>query len=393
MKSWMRVWSKDDDSPMVYGAADMLDMASGRYNVPKGDSPMSVVEVALTRWREKDLQFVSTRFGNIVRDKFCDLLLSYTNEFYGSDVYGGVHLTTSGSLAVEDAIKMSMQIKPGADTVISFTESYHGASFGAGSATGSYRNKYVSRNTKGFFHASNPGEDWRRSIDDIIQLIELRGADSIACIVLEAVNTIHGMLYAPMEFYAQLSKIAAENNICIIADEVLTGFYRTGKRFAFMHFPIVPDMICFSKAVTNGQVPLGGVIVKSDVRKKFSDLDIPVGVGSTYAGYPFGCAVGIEALRFLKNYEFMADERSKLMGQLFMTSGIQFPAVWLGMLACIRMDSSDLAKEVSEELLLDGIIVGQNEGNIIIAPPFTVSEGEMEWFFEKISEKLKKLEK
>lgn len=378
MRSWMQPWSLDNDATLDYDALNKIDMISGRYNVPRSRKPLSVIADAIITAEEEGtpLEFVSTKHGSKVRDEFCDLLLTYVNTPLEDAPYTGVHLTTSGALAVEDAIKIAMQAKPGARTVISFMKSYHGASFGAGSCTGEERRQYVEKNTIGFVQVRNPSVSCVDTITDIKSIIAQRGSEDVACIVLEVVNTIHGLLHGNSDFFEDLQKICHENKILLIVDEVLTGFYRTAKRFAFMHYPIVPDMICFSKAVTNGQVPLGGVILHQDVRKRFAFTGRVFGVGSTYAGYPFGCAVATQSLLWLADAEEYAnglecemyDARTKLMAE-----GI--PCKQFGLLMSVEFKTPVAARQAKQLLANAKVIVDQHDQFIIMAPPFDLQSG------------------
>lgn len=375
MRSWMQPWFKDDDHSLDYESDKKIDMISGRYNVPKSRAPLSVLADALLEATQErtSLAFVSTKHGSAIRDEFCDALLQYTNsgldEKFGNQVYTGVHLTTSGALAVEDAIKIAMQVKPGARNVIAFDKSYHGATFGAGSCTGEERRKYVEQNTVGFTHVKNPAEGSVEAIKDVESIIYQKGPETIACVVLEVVNTIHGLLHGNSNFFTNLQILCKANNIMLIVDEVLTGFGRTGKRFAFMNYPLQPDMICFSKAVTNGQVPLGGVILSHNVRKHFKDKVF--GVGSTYAGYPLGCAVGLQALCWLIENEDRAHDLEQAVydaWEQLISNGVK--AKHFGLLLCINLPDADKARQMKQLLENEKIIVDQHDEHIIMAPPF-----------------------
>lgn len=380
MRSWMQPWFPDNDRTLDYDSLNKIDLISGRYNVPKSKKPLSVVADALIDASEtgESLAFVSTKHGSHVRDEFCDYLLDYVNTPLHSEEYTGVHLTTSGALAVEDAVKISMQCKPGATNVISFSKSYHGASFGAGSCTGEERRKYVEKNTVGFMQAPNPSQGVDFALSEVARFVETYGQESVACVVLEVVNTIHGLLHAEGRFYYELQEYCSSHGIMLIVDEVLTGFYRTARRFAFMNYQIMPDMICFSKAVTNGQVPMGGVILHRNVRNEFIRSGRTFGVGSTYAGYPFGCAVGIQSLIWLKNSEQMADELFREMvaarKELLDDS---IPCKQFGLLMSVEFESADEARRAKQLLLNAKIIVDQHDQFIIIAPPFDLRGGLM----------------
>lgn len=392
MRSWMQPWFKDDDHTLDYEPNKKIDMISGRYNVPKSVNPTSVVLDSIIGSNASgiSIEFVSTKHGSIVRDAFCDHLLDYVNKPMGANLYTGVHLTTSGALAVEDAIKIAMQAKEGARTVIAFEKSYHGATFGAGSCTGEERRKYVENSTIGFCHARNPSVSSVDAINDVRAIIEQKGEENVACIVLEVVNTIHGLLYGNSDFFSDLQLLCTKHKIMLIVDEVLTGFYRTGKRFAFMHYGLHPDMICFSKAVTNGQVPLGGVILHSLVRQKFRDKVF--GVGSTYSGYPFGCAVGIQSVTWLKLVEPTANNLEQEMydaWKYLVSNGVS--ARQFGLLMSIKFETAEKARIFKQ--LLQSFIVDQHDENVIIAPPFDLAPGMFTHFAEMVRNNFEKVQK
>ncbi|MBR7502831.1 aminotransferase class III-fold pyridoxal phosphate-dependent enzyme, partial [Mycobacterium tuberculosis] len=112
----------------------------------------------------------------------------------------------------------------------------------------------------------------------------LEGPSTIAAIVLESIPGTAGIMIPTPEYMQGVRALADEHGIVLIADEVMAGFGRTGKWFAFEHFDIVPDIITFAKGVNSGYVPLGGVIMRNDIYDSFAEVAYPGGL--TYSGHP-----------------------------------------------------------------------------------------------------------
>ena len=203
-------------------------------------------------------------------------------------------LVTTGAEAVENAIKFA-RAYTGRSDVIAFHGGFHGRTNLAMALTGKvvpYKAKFGPF-AGGMWHVPFPVAHHGISVDDSIHAIEwLFKCDvdpaRVAAIIIEPVQGEGGFYVAPKELMTRLRKLCDEHGILFIADEIQSGFGRTGKFFAMEHFGVEPDLITTAKSLAGG-FPLAGVIG----RAKIMDAPDPGGIGGTYAGNPIACAAAL----------------------------------------------------------------------------------------------------
>jgi 4-aminobutyrate aminotransferase/(S)-3-amino-2-methylpropionate transaminase len=165
----------------------------------------------------------------------------------------------------------------------------------------------------GIFHAPFPNALHGVSVDDSLHAIEHIfkcdiGPDDVAAIIIEPVQGEGGFYIAPVEFLKKLRALCDQHGILLIADEIQSGFARTGKMFAIEHAGVQPDLVTIAKSLAGG-LPLSGVIGRAEVM----DAPAPGGLGGTYAGSPVGCAAGLAVLDVIAEEKLL--ERSTRMGE------------------------------------------------------------------------------
>ena len=206
-------------------------------------------------------------------------------------------LLSTGAEAIENAVKIS-RVATGRSAIISFTGSFHGRTMMALALTGK-----VTPYKTGFgpfaaevFHAPFPDLYRGVSAESSIAAIEkiFRSdveASRVAAIIIEPVQGEGGFNVAPFNFMRELRALCDRYGILLIADEIQTGFGRTGKMFAVEHSGVAPDLITIAKALGGG-FPISAVIGRADIM----DAAVPGGLGSTFAGNPVSCAAGLAVL-------------------------------------------------------------------------------------------------
>jgi 4-aminobutyrate aminotransferase len=221
---------------------------------------------------------------------------------------------TTGAEAVENAIKIA-RAATGRPGVIAFTGAFHGRTLMGMALTGK-----VAPYKSGFgpfpsdvFHAPFPNPLHGVSTADSLKAIEfLFKADidpkRVAAIIFEPVQGEGGFYPAPVEFVRALRKLCNEHGILLIADEVQTGFARTGKLFAMHHYDVVPDLMTMAKSLAGG-MPLSGVVGRADVM----DAAAPGGLGGTYAGNPLALAAAHAVLDIIDEERLC--ERATVLGE------------------------------------------------------------------------------
>ncbi len=221
-------------------------------------------------------------------------------------------------------------------------------------------------------------------------LTTMVAAESVAAIVLEPVQGEGGFIVAPREFVAGVRRLCDAHGIVLVADEVQTGFGRTGRFFAMEHTGIEPDLICVAKSIANG-LPLSGVLGRAEI------MDAPVvgGVGGTYVGNPVALASALAVLDVIDDEGLL--ERSAGMGETIRTRMLAWQERWpaigevrgLGSMLAIelvadpatRKPSKELASRVTEEALKRGLLLitcGLYGNCIRVLVPLVIPDGELE---------------
>ncbi|NJM34093.1 MAG: 4-aminobutyrate--2-oxoglutarate transaminase [Rhodomicrobium sp.] len=220
---------------------------------------------------------------------------------------------TTGAEATENAVKIA-RAYTGRPGVITFTGGFHGRTLLTMAMTGKvvpYRAKFGMM-PPGIFHAPFPiahhgttEADSLKALDHIFK--SDMSPDQVAAIVIEPVQGEGGFYIAPKSFMKALREICDAHGICLVADEVQSGFARTGKLFAIEHYDVEPDLIPVAKALGGG-FPISGVIGKTEIM----DAPDPGGLGGTYGGNPIACAAALAVLDVIKSEGLC--ERSQAIG-------------------------------------------------------------------------------
>jgi beta-alanine--pyruvate transaminase len=227
-----------------------------------------------------------------------------------------VFFCNSGSEAVDTALKIALGLHrvQGHGERIRFIgreRGYHGVGFGGISVGGIPANRkmfgtmlngvdhlpHTHNLEKNAFSRGQPA--WGAHLaDDLERLVALHDASTIAAVIVEPMAGSTGVLIPPKGYLQRLREITSKHGILLIFDEVITAFGRMGANFAADVYGVQPDMITFAKGVTSGTVPMGGVLVSSDIYKAF--MSGPAGIeifhGYTYSAHPLACAAGIATL-------------------------------------------------------------------------------------------------
>ncbi len=227
-----------------------------------------------------------------------------------------VFFGNSGSEAVETALKIALAYHrargDGARTrLIGRERGYHGVGFGGISVGGIAGNRKLYAGIAGVDHLphtfnlgkqafSHGQPDWGAELaDELERIAALHDPSTIAAVIVEPMAGSTGVLVPPKGYLERLKAICDKYGFLLIFDEVITGFGRLGASFATELFGVVPDMVCFAKGVTNGCVPMGGVVVKKHIYDAFMQGPenlIEFAHGYTYSGHPIAAAAALATL-------------------------------------------------------------------------------------------------
>ncbi|MDR5860901.1 aspartate aminotransferase family protein [Halomonas eurihalina] len=247
-----------------------------------------------------------------------------------------VFFTGSGSESADTSLKIARAYwrkkgKPAKTKLIGRSKGYHGVNFGGISLGGIGANRVLFGQGVDADHLPHTllkenaftrgmPERGADQADELLELIALHDASNIAAVIVEPLAGSAGVIPPPKGYLQRLREICDQHDILLIFDEVITGFGRMGSMTGAEEFGVVPDIINVAKQLTNGAVPMGGVIVRDEIYQTFMEqggpdymLELPHGY--TYSGHPVACAAALAALDVLENDRLI--ERVREMSPVF----------------------------------------------------------------------------
>ncbi len=385
----------DEDGNKFY------DMSSQLVNSNLGHGNKAIAQ-AIKDQADK-IPFISPAFALDVRSEAAEAVIQ-TSGMKNAKVF----FTNAGAESNENAIKMAKQYT-GRWKIFSMYRCYHGASAGAGMLTGEPRHFANEPGPAGFIKYDGPYayraphqvkfKDEDDVADFYLELLEnqvrYEGPENIAAIFLETVVGSNGILIPPVKWIRGVRELCTRYGIVMVCDEVMAGWYRTGKAFAFQNFDIEPDLVTFAKGVTCGYVPIGGVIVSEKISRYFDDHKMMCGL--TYNGHPMGCAAAVATI---KEYERLGIEENvakqgKVLEDILKGYQEKHPCVGeirhIGLFSAMEIVKDDKGTPIVEfnddpegimpkiigMLMNEGFFTYAHENMIVVAPPLIITEEEL----------------
>ncbi|CDH21566.1 Omega-amino acid--pyruvate aminotransferase (Omega-APT) (Beta-alanine--pyruvate aminotransferase) [Xenorhabdus bovienii str. kraussei Quebec] len=248
-----------------------------------------------------------------------------------------VFFTGSGSETADTAVKMAraywrIQGKSAKTKFIGRARGYHGVNIAGTSLGGIGGNRKMFGQFMDVDHLSHtlqPGMAFTKGMptaggpelaDELLKLIELHDASNIAAVIVEPVCGSAGAIVPPQGYLQRLREICTQHDILLIFDEVITGFGRLGRWTGADYFGVTPDILNFAKQITNGAIPLGGVVASSEIYNAFMAQPLPEHMiefshGYTYSAHPVACAAGLATLELLEKENLI--QQSAELAQYF----------------------------------------------------------------------------
>lgn len=294
---------------------DYIDGLSCLWNVNVGHGRAELAEAAADQMRQ--LAFVTNYAGatNVPAITLATRLLGLTYPNMRA-----AYFTTGGAESNESAFKTArfywkVAGKPDKVKFISRVHGYHGVTMAAASATGipAYHKMFAPL-VPNFVQVAPPHPyrwtDYGGAGDDVgleaanavEQAILREGPETVAAVIAEPVMGAGGVIVPPDSYFPRLREICDQYDVLLIADEIITGFGRTGKWFALEHWGVQPDILSFAKGVTSGYLPLGGILLSERVHDAIQSApaDLKYMHAATYSGHPTCCAVALRNLDILE---------------------------------------------------------------------------------------------
>jgi taurine--2-oxoglutarate transaminase len=320
--------------------------------------------------------------------------------------------TLGGAEANENAIRMARMVT-GRHKILSRYRSYHGATYATITLTGDPRRWANEPGMPGVVHVLDPYHGTQRGTDDaetalayLEETIQLEGPSTIAAFILEPVTGTNGILIPPDGYIQGVRELCTRYGILMIADEVMSGFGRTGEWFAVNHWNVVPDLMTMAKGLTSSYLPLGAVGISPKVHGYF-DETVYFG-GLTYNSHPLALAASLAAIGVIEQDGLV--ERSRKLGDVMRRHHEELmdrhPSVGLvrniglfGILELVRSrdsmeplapfnGNSDEMKAVAKALDERGLYTLVRWNTIMTNPPLCITEDELAEGFGKIDEAL-----
>ena len=405
----VHVWDTDGDR--------YIDAAAGLWNINVGHGRAELAEAAQAQINE--IAYGPTFFG-LATPPAIELAAKLA-AMYPGDV-NHFQFTSGGAESNETAIKIARYYwalagKPEKTTIISRFIGYHGIAMGALSATGipAFWENFGPR-PEGFVHLMAPypyrnaadPDDEEAFIDALVaeleDVIEREGADNIAAMIGEPVQGAGGVIVPPERYWMRVSEVLKRNDILLIADEVITGFGRTGEMFGAETYNVQPDIVSIAKGISSGYIPLGAVGVSDAIYEQMLEPDAMFMHGFTYSGHPVACAVALRNIDIIESEDLSANAKSQgeyLLARLEELSPHQnvgdVRGKGLMMMVEIVKDketkepftaADDAGPKLALAVRSHGIIPFASEKGIMLSPPLTVSRDEADHIADAVRQSL-----
>ena len=401
---------------------EYIDGLSGLWCVNVGHGRAELAEAA--RQQMSTLAYCSSYAGSsnlpaiALAERLSGLVYPSINTFF---------FTSGGAEASESSFKTARfywkaKGQPDKVKIISRMKGYHGVTLAAMSATGlpAYWPQFEPRTT-GFVQVAppycyrcelkqTPGHCPIDNAQDLEATILREGADTVAAFIAEPVMGAGGVIPPPAEYFPAVREVCDRHGVLFIADEVITGFGRTGKMFALGHWNVQPDIVSFAKGVTSGYVQLGGILIGKPLAEWLRNLppSQPWMHAYTYSGHPVACAVALKNLEIIEREGLVA--RAAEMGARLIEGLRTLESLrsvgevrGLGLMAGVELvadkatradypASAKFGPSVLAAARERGVLL-RNRGDVIcMAPPLVVSEEQVDRIVQVLGDSIKAVE-
>jgi taurine--2-oxoglutarate transaminase len=397
-----------------YGGKRYLDFSSGLMNVNIGHGNQRVTDAVVKQMQE--VSYVTPSCVTKVRGELGKKLAAISPKGLTKTLF-----TICGATSIDNAIKLA-RLYTGRHKIIAKYRAFHGASYGAMTAGGDPRKLAAdSQQMPNVVHVEDPycyrcpfgqtfGSCQYECASHVERVVQFEGPENVAAILMEGESGSSGCIKYPPDYMKKIRTICDKYGILFIADEVMSGWGRTGKWFGFENHGIVPDMIATAKGITSGYLPLGALIVSDTIAARYDDNVLWLGL--TYSAHPVSLAASLEVLKIYEDENLI--ENASAMGK-YVDGKMEelkkkHPSIgdWrnTGLLGCIELVKNRVTKEpmapfnakpdemavmnkVAARLKELGLYTFVRWNYIFVAPPLCITKDQMDEGLAMISEAIK----
>ena len=399
-----------------------IDSAAGMWNVNVGHGRKELADVSAAQMGK--LEYAST-FGSASNRPSIELAAKVASLLPGD--LNTVFFAGGGSEANDSAFKLARLYwhQLGRSTkriILGRNMGYHGLTLATTQATGIKRYwDMLDVHDGGFTHVSAPymyrdanGRSETEFVNDLMDELEAKiaavGAENIAAMIAEPIMGTGGVIVPPDSYFPRLTEILKANDILLIADEVITGFGRTGTWFGVQQWNVQPDLMTMAKGISSGYLPLAAVALSDEVRGPlYDDPNLWLMHGFTYSGHPVACAVAVRNLEIMEREDLIAN--SAQVGAYFEEQLRAFaadqPAIGVvrgrGLMLAMEMKApaavpgtdtplaDRLAPRISRAALAHGLVVRAMPGSDVLtfSPPLNITTEETDEIITRLDAGMK----
>ena len=390
----------------------ILDGMAGLWCVNLGYGQQALIEAAYRQMQELPYYNSFFQTAHPPAIELAELLCDISPERFKHSFFTG-----SGSEANDTVIRLvrrywDLADQPDKQIIVSRKNAYHGSTIAAASLGGmTEMHKQGSLPIPHIVHIEQPyyfglggglspeefGLQQARLLEQKIQEL---GKENVAAFIGEPVQGAGGVIIPPDSYWPEIQRICKENDILLIADEVITGFGRLGEWFGSTYFGIEPDLMSFAKGVTSGYLPLGGVLISDRVANVIIDNGGEFAHGFTFSGHPVACAVALANIRILRDHgivERVKNEKAPYFQRQWSTLenhpiiGEARSAGLVGALEIVsdksqraRFPKSQKAGDRCRDFCFDnGLVMRAVGDSMIVSPPLIIENDQIDELVEK----------
>ncbi|MEC8120847.1 MAG: aminotransferase class III-fold pyridoxal phosphate-dependent enzyme [Pseudomonadota bacterium] len=390
---------------------EVVDAVGGLWNVNLGYSCEPVKQAIAD-------QLAALPYANIFRGVSNDKIIRLAHEtvdFFAPDGMARAFFTSGGSDSVETALRLARQYHkvngaPSRTKFLSLKKGYHGTHFGGASVNGNanFRTQYEPLMAGCFhipapysyrnpFNETDPAALAASCIAALEDEIRFQGAGTVAAFIMEPVLGAGGVIPPHHSFMPMVREVCDRHGILLIADEVITGFGRTGAWSGSRLWGVKPDMMCIAKAITSGYFPLGATMINERIADAFeadSSGTAAIGHGYTYSGHPVGAAAALATLAETRHLDVVTNAAARGT-QLFdgmISLAAHYPVVGdvrggHGLMAAFELVcdreaktpiDGKLAVKMQKSAYAAGALIRVSGPNVILSPSLIIEEADID---------------